>query len=207
MLIVLQPGAPGRVRDSVPSRLGALAVAVLGLGGFVWAERRSAGSSFAVQPLRGDALRRGLRRPPFFSGAAMFGALVRVPLLVQWGRGTDATTAGLSLMTMSTGWSVGGLVAGQGPEPARLPHARARGGRPHGAWATWRSRSIPTSGGSGSWWSEGAIGVGMGLLSITLVVGVQTSHRARSPRRGDVGRPLLPQHGRDPGRGRDGGDR
>ena len=62
----------------------------------------------------------------FFSGAAMFGALVHVPLLVQWGRGTDATTAGLSLMTMSTGWSVGGLFAGQVLEPARLPGARAR---------------------------------------------------------------------------------
>src|SRR4029079_6173574 len=49
----------------------------------------------------------------FFSGAAMFGALVHVPLLVQWGRGTDATTAGLSLMTMSTGWSFGWLIAGQ----------------------------------------------------------------------------------------------
>ena len=65
----------------------------------------------------------------FFSSAAMFGALVHVPLLVQWGRGTDATTAGLSLMTMSTGWSVGGLIAGQLLNRLGFRRPRARGRR------------------------------------------------------------------------------
>jgi MFS family permease len=104
----------------------------------------------------------------------MFGALVHVPLLVQWGRGTDATTAGLSLMTMSTGWSVGGLFAGQvlnrlGFRPLALGGAAlmtlgytALALKPDVDWV-------------GLMVVGGAIGVGMGLLSITLVVGVQTA--------------------------------
>ena len=104
----------------------------------------------------------------------MFGALVHVPLLVQWGRGTDATTAGLSLMTMSTGWSVGGLVAGQvlnrlgfralalaGAALMTLGYA-ALALRPDVDWG-----ALLVVG--------GAIGIGMGLLSITLVVAVQTA--------------------------------
>ena len=62
------------------------------LGGFVWAERRSTDPllpfilfsepTFTAASLAG-----------FFSCAAMFGALVHVPLLGQWGHGTSATTA------------------------------------------------------------------------------------------------------------------
>jgi MFS family permease len=171
MLAVLHPGSPGAGGIGA-GRLSALAVAAVGLAGFVRAERRS------VDPLLPLAL---LAEAPFaagsaaafFSGAAMFGALVHVPLLVQWGRGTDATTAGLALMTMSTGWSVGGLVAGQflhrigfrapalaGSVLMTLGYA-ALALRPDVDWA-----SLMVVG--------GAIGFGMGLISITLVVAVQT---------------------------------
>ena len=111
MLAVLEPGTPGQGGIGA-GRLGALAVAALGLAGFVWAERRSADPLLPFSLFRETPFAAG-SAAAFFSGAAMFGALVHVPLLVQWGRGTDATTAGLALMTMSTGWSVGGLVAGQ----------------------------------------------------------------------------------------------
>jgi EmrB/QacA subfamily drug resistance transporter len=109
----------------------------------------------------------------FFAGAAMFGALVHVPLLMQWGRGADATTAGVSLMTMSTGWSLGGLVAGQLMNTlgfwrlSLLGMAVMAAGqlalaiRPDGSWTY-----LLTVG--------GALGVGMGLASITLIVAVQT---------------------------------
>src|SRR5262245_9974890 len=97
--------------ESGPGRVGAAGLAVLTLGAFLRVER------MAPAPLLAPALFR--ERPfvaacvaSFFAGAAMFGALVHVPLLVQWGRGTDATTAGLALITMSLGWSGGGLVAG-----------------------------------------------------------------------------------------------
>jgi MFS family permease len=104
----------------------------------------------------------------------MFGALVHVPLLVQWGEGKDATTAGLSLMTMSTGWSVGGLFAGQllnrlGFRTLALAGAAlmtvgyaALAFKPDVDWA-----HLMVVG--------GATGTGMGLLSITLIVAVQTT--------------------------------
>jgi EmrB/QacA subfamily drug resistance transporter len=172
MLALLPSGARGGGSLGV-ERLGALAVAVLGLAAFVWAERRSADPllpwSLFAAPVFTAASVAG-----FFSSAAMFGALVHVPLLVQWGHGTDATTAGLSLMTMSTGWSVGGLVAGQvlnrlGYRALSLAGAAlmtmgyaALALRPDVDWGT-----LLVIG--------GATGIGMGLVSITLVVAVQTA--------------------------------
>ena len=172
MLFVLEPGSPGHGGLGA-GQLGALTVAALGLAGFVWAERRSADPLLPFSLFREMPFAAG-SAAAFFSGAAMFGALVHVPLLVQWGRGTDATTAGLSLMTMSTGWSVGGLFAGQvlnrlGFRPLALAGAAlmtlgytALALKPDVDWV-------------GLMVVGGAIGVGMGLLSITLVVGVQTA--------------------------------
>ena len=172
MLVVLQPGAPGR-SGLAAHRLGALAVAVLGLAAFVWAERRSADPllpfTLFAEPTFTAASLAG-----FFSSAAMFGALVHVPLLVQWGHGTSATTAGLSLMTMSTGWSIGGLVAGQALNRLGFRALALAGAvlmtlgyamlavRPDMDWGT-----LLVVG--------GALGIGMGLVSITLVVAVQSA--------------------------------
>jgi EmrB/QacA subfamily drug resistance transporter len=172
MLAVLQPRASGQSGVGT-ERLGALAVAVLGLAAFVWAERRSADPlvpfSLFAEPPFGAASAAG-----FFSSAAMFGALVHVPLLVQWGHGTDATTAGLSLMTMSTGWSVGGLVAGQvvnrlGFRPLALA----------GAMLMTLGYAVLALRPDMDWGAlmiiGGATGIGMGLVSITLVVAVQSA--------------------------------
>ncbi|HEX2500746.1 MAG TPA: MDR family MFS transporter [Methylomirabilota bacterium] len=172
MLVFLQPGAPGR-SGLAADRLGALAVAVLGLAAFVWAERRSADPllpfTLFAEPTFTAASLAG-----FFSSAAMFGALVHVPLLVQWGHGTSATTAGLSLMTMSTGWSIGGLVAGQALNRLGFRALALAGAvlmtlgyamlavRPDMDWGT-----LLVVG--------GALGIGMGLVSITLVVAVQSA--------------------------------
>ena len=170
MLAVLQSGAPGGVGGL---RVGALAVAVLGLAAFVWAERRSA-DPFLPFGLFAEPVFAAASVAGFFSSAAMFGALIHVPLLVQWGHGTDATTAGLSLMTMSTGWSVGGLIAGQalnrvgfralslaGAALMTLGYA-ALAVRPDIDWG-----ALLVIG--------GATGIGMGLVSITLVVAVQNA--------------------------------
>ena len=172
MLVVLQPAGPGQSGVSA-ERLGALAVAVMGLGGFVWAERRSADPLLPfilfAEPTFTAASLAG-----FFSCAAMFGALVHVPLLGQWGHGTSATTAGLSLMTMSTGWSVGGFFAGQllnrlGFRPLALTGATLMtlgyttlALRPDMDWSTLLAVG-------------GGLGIGMGLVSITLVVAVQSA--------------------------------
>jgi MFS family permease len=153
--------------------LGVLAVAVLGLAAFVWAERRSADPllpwSLFAEPVFTAASVAG-----FFSSAAMFGALVHVPLLVQWGHGTDATTAGLSLMTMSTGWSVGGLVAGQVLNRLGFRALSLAGATlmtmGYAALALWPDVDWGTLLVIG-----GATGIGMGLVSITLVVAVQSA--------------------------------
>ena len=154
-----------------PGRVGAALLGVLCLALFVWVERAS------PVPLLDPAL---FREPPFvvgcvasfFAGAAMFGALIHVPLLVQWGRGTDATTAGLALMTMSLGWSTGGILAGQlvnrlgfwwlsvlGMAAMTAGYA-GLAARPDAPW-------------SGLLLSGGAVGIGMGLSTITLIVAVQ----------------------------------
>jgi MFS family permease len=172
MLAVLQPGGTGQ-GGAGAERLGALAVAVLGLAGFAWAERRSPDPLLPFA-LFGEAPFTAASAAGFFSSAAMFGALVHVPLLLQWGHGTDATTAGLSLMTMSTGWSIGALIAGQvlnrlgfralsiaGAALMTLGYTTL-GLRPDMSWGT-----LMVVG--------GVVGVGMGLVSITLVVAVQTA--------------------------------
>jgi EmrB/QacA subfamily drug resistance transporter len=151
---------------------GLLVLATAGLGAFVLVERR------AADPLLPPGL---FREAPFavgcaasfFSGAAMFGALIHVPLLVQWGQGTDATRAGLSLMTMSTGWAAGGLAAGQVVNRV-------------GFWRlTVAGLALMTVGYGVLAWRPGLawrallgvgalVGIGMGLASITLVVAIQT---------------------------------
>src|SRR4029450_10115433 len=104
----------------------------------------------------------------------IFGRLVQLLLLLQWGPGPGAPPAGLSLMTMSTGWSVGGLVAGQILNRLGF-RALALGGA-----------GLMTLGYTGlalkadiEWTGlmvvGGALGVGMGFLSITIVVAVQTA--------------------------------
>src|SRR5262249_37407801 len=96
-----------------------------------------------------------------------------VTLLLQWGRGVDATTAGLSLITMSGGWSLGGVVAGQllnrvgfwrmatiGLLIMTAGYA-ALAARPDATFAYLRTVG-------------GTIGIGMGLSTVTLIVAVQT---------------------------------
>jgi MFS family permease len=168
----LQPegGAGSGVLGLGPALAGF--VAFVGLGTFVWLERR------ATDPLLGLAL---FREPVvavacttgFFAGAAMFGALVHVPLLAQWGRGTDATTAGVSLMTMSGGWSLGGLAAGQLVNRFGFWRLAVLG------MAVMTAGYVALALGPGADWDVlmtigGAIGVGMGLSTVTLIVAVQT---------------------------------
>jgi MFS family permease len=153
-------------------RVGALALAALALVAFVLLERRAPDPLLPLGLFRRAAFAAG-SAVAALSGAAMFGALIHVPLLVQWGRGTDATTAGISLMTMSTGWSAGGLVAGQ------LLHRT-------GFWGlAVTGLALMTVGyvGLAAWpamsWDAlllvgGVVGVGMGLASITLIVATQT---------------------------------
>jgi len=172
LFLFLQPGAAGRAGLLAPGRLGAALVGLACLAAFVRIERTSPDPLLALTLFRELPFVVGCVAG-FFSGAAMFGALVHVPILVQWGRGTDATTAGLTLMTMSGGWSFGGLVAGQlvnllgfwwlsvlGMAAMTVGYL-ALAVRPDAGWTFLLL-------------AGGGIGIGMGLSSITLIVAVQT---------------------------------
>jgi len=171
LFLFLQPGA-GRSGLLAPGRIGAALVGLACLAAFVRIERTSPDPLLALTLFRELPFVVGCVAG-FFSGAAMFGALVHVPILVQWGRGTDATTAGLTLMTMSGGWSFGGLVAGQlvnllgfwwlsvlGMAAMTVGYL-ALAVRPDAGWTFLLL-------------AGGGIGIGMGLSSITLIVAVQT---------------------------------
>jgi predicted MFS family arabinose efflux permease len=170
LLAFLQPhgGAGGLAMETAPAAL----IAAASLAAFVWLERR------APDPLLGLAI---FREPAvavactasFFAGAAMFGALVHVPLLLQWGRGHDATTAGVSLMTMSGGWSVGGFAAGQLVN--RLGFWRLGVVGMAVMTAGYVALALqPAAGWNRLLTIGGAIGIGMGLAAVTMVVAVQT---------------------------------
>jgi len=175
LFALLLPGAPGAGLGRAllqPGRAAAALGGLVCLVVFVRVERRSADPLVALDLLRERAFASG-SLAAFFSGAAMFGALVHVPLLVQWGQGTDATTAGLSLITMSTGWSLGGLAGGQLVNRLGFWSLAVLGMTvmtlgylslsiwPDQAWG-----ALLTTG--------GVIGTGMGLTSITSIVAVQT---------------------------------
>lgn len=155
-----------------PGRLWALAAAAAGLVVFARLDRLSA-DPLLPRSLLADPAVAAASGAAFLSGAAMFGALVHIPLLVQWGRGTDATTAGLALMSMSVGWSGGGLVAGQVVNRTGFRRLAVAGAALMTLGYAWLALD------PGLPWAPlvvvgGTIGVGMGLVSITLVVAVQT---------------------------------
>jgi EmrB/QacA subfamily drug resistance transporter len=155
-----------------PRRVGAAVLGVLCLGAFLRVERT------APAPLLAPALFRersfvAACAAGFFSGFAMFGALVHVPLLVQWGHGTDATTAGLSLMTMSLGWSGVGLVAGNLVNLLGFWRLSVVGMAAMAAGYTGLA-ARPDAGFLALRLAGAGVGIGMGLVAITLVLAVQT---------------------------------
>jgi EmrB/QacA subfamily drug resistance transporter len=153
------------------ARVGAAALGVLCLGVFLRVER-TAPAPLLAPALFGERPFVAACVAAFFAGFAMFGALVHVPLLVQWGRGTDATTAGLSLMTMSLGWSSGGMVAGNFVNLLGFWRLCVLGMAAMAAgYAGLAAR--PDAGFLGLSLAGGAVGIGMGLVSITLVLAVQ----------------------------------
>jgi len=172
MFAVLHPGAATAPAFLVSERVVAAAVALVCLAAFAWIETISADPLLPFGLFREAPFAAGCAAG-FFAGAAMFGALLHVPLLVQWGQGTDATTAGLALMAMSGGWSAGGLVAGYlvnrlgfwwlsvGGMALMTAGYAAFALHPDATWGVLM--------GIGA-----AVGIGMGLASITLIVAVQT---------------------------------
>jgi MFS family permease len=172
LLVFLGPGEGGGTALLGADRIATVAVAVVFLGVFAWVEQQAA-SPLLPLGLFAEAPFVAACAAGFFSGAAMFGALVHVPILLQWGQGIAATTTGLSLMLMSGGWTVGGFVAGQLVNRLGFWRLSVTGtglmlvgylGLTLGRAASWPTLMV----------IGGVIGVGMGLASITLVLAVQT---------------------------------
>lgn len=177
LFVFLQPGQAGHAAGAQPALLapGRVAAAVVSVAALVVFARLGQRSADPLLPL--GLFREAAFAVPctagFFAGAAMFGALIHVPLLVQWGQGTSATTAGLSLMAMSTGWSAGGLAAGQLVNRLGFWRLTVFGMTVMSAgYVTLATRP------DASWTAlmaiGGVIGTGMGLTAITLIVAVQT---------------------------------
>jgi EmrB/QacA subfamily drug resistance transporter len=170
LLAVLTPG--GDTGGGGLGRWVATLVALLALVAFVRVEGQAADPLLPLSLFR-ERVFVAAGVVSFLTSAAMFGALVHVPLLVQWGQGTDATTAGLSLTTMSTGWSIGALVAGQ------FMNRTGFQGLVVGGAALLTAAYVGLALAAGApWpvlmWIGGGAGLGMGMTSITLVVAVQT---------------------------------
>jgi EmrB/QacA subfamily drug resistance transporter len=179
LFAVLQPTEPG-TGIAPAGRLALGLIGVVCLAAFVAIERASPDPLLDLALFRETPVAVGCVSG-FFASAAMFGALVHVPLLVQWGQSTDATTAGVSLMTMSGGWSLGGLVAGQLLNRLGFWLLAVTGmtimTAGYAALAAWLE---------GSWGFlmaiGGVTGIGMGLVTVTVIVAVQTL--VRRERRG-----------------------
>ncbi len=172
LFVFLQPGAAGASGLLAPGRVGAAVLALGCIAVFLWIESASPDPLLPLTLFR-EASFTGACVAGFFSGVAMFGALVHVPILVQWGQGTDATTAGLSLMMMSGGWSLGGFLAGQLVNRLGFRRLGVTGmglmGGGYVGLATSPASTWPVLMMIG-----GIVGVGMGVASITLIVAVQT---------------------------------
>lgn len=172
LLVFLQPRGGAGAGLLGPGRLMAAVVGLGALAAFVRVERTSDDPLVALALFREAPFAVGCLAG-FFAGAAMFGAILHLPLLVQWGHGTDATTAGLSLMATSGGWALGSFAGGQLVNRFGFRRIAVSGmavmtagylalaWRPHG---TLRFLIAVA----------GVLGIGMGLVTITLIVAVQS---------------------------------
>ncbi|WP_127500620.1 MDR family MFS transporter [Actinoplanes solisilvae] len=96
-----------------PRVLGALALGIIGLILFVWAERRL--GEEALIPLRFFRNRTFSLTATggFIVGLAMFGGLALLPLYLQIVRGATPTESGLQLLPLTAGLMAGSIFAGQ----------------------------------------------------------------------------------------------
>ena len=109
------------------------------------------------------------------SAMGVFGAISYMPLFLQGVIGMAASRAGLVIMILSMGWTVGSLLAGRWINRFGYRFAAVAGMTFLVAGyailvAPWFSSSLVAIG-----LSAGAVGVGMGLANLTTLVAAQTS--------------------------------
>ena len=161
--------------SSLPAWLVAALAATSALAGVAfWRREQRAPEAMIPPDLWRDPLVRTANLATLGSGVVMIGVITYLPTYAQGVLGTSALTAGFALTTMSMGWPVASVAAG-------LLMVRI------GSRATARLGAVALLVGSlgfvaldrslGAGFAAGAsaaIGVGMGLLSTTFLVSVQT---------------------------------
>lgn len=153
----------------------ALGATTLGVGTlFVRRQLRSAAPLLGVDLWR-DRMILVSDAATFAGGMLMIGLITYSPTYVQGVMGYSPTVAGLTLTTMSVGWTLASLVAGR----LIVPFGPAATARVGGAVAALGGLLyLLVTAARGPWWvalASLAVGVGLGFIMTTMIVTIQSS--------------------------------
>ena len=168
-IVLLSQGA--LLSFPVAAALGAIAV---GTGAWFWRHERSAAEPMIPPALWRDRLVRTANLATLASGGVMIAVVAYLPSYAQGVLGTSALVAGFTLTTMSLGWPLASVTAGR-----MLPVLGARmlaraGGVALLTGALGLQWLGPEVGPVWAAASSGVVGIGMGLVSTTFLVAIQT---------------------------------
>lgn len=169
MLLLTEAGQWG-----LPRLLALLALTVSGLVGFLLHERRAAEPMIDLSQWR-DPLIGVANLATLSAGVMMIGLITYLPTYVQGIMGRSPLVAGFTLTSMSIGWPVASVLAGRLLVPLGA-RTTARIGGAAGLLAGALFMLMRPS--AGPLWASGAslvMGVGMGFLSTTFIVAIQSS--------------------------------
>lgn len=157
-----------------PPSLGLFAVALLGTALFLWIERRVAEPLLPLPLFRLRTVAVG-NAGGFLTGAVLFAASAYIPLFIQGVLGRSATEAGAVLTPMSLGWPAGGLIGGQILNRIGYRWMAVAGGAFMSLGFFLLTMGTETSSSSQIVLDMFLVGLGMGLISPTLVTAIQNT--------------------------------
>ena len=169
MLVLTEAG-----QWSAPRVVGLLAVSVLTLAAFLWHEGRAPEPMIDLAQWR-DRLITISNLATLTSGIMMIGLITYLPTYVQGIMGRSPLVAGFTLTSMSIGWPIASVLAGRLLVPLGA-RATARIGGLSGVIAGILFLLMRPA--LGPVWASVAslfMGVGMGFLSTTFIVAIQSS--------------------------------
>ncbi len=169
MLVLTEAGQWG-----VPRLVVLSCVSALGLAAFLWHERRAPEPMIDLAQWR-DRLIATSNLATLTSGVMMIGLITYLPTYVQGIMGQSPLVAGFTLTSMSIGWPIASVLAGRLLVPLGA-RATARIGGAAGLLAGALFVLMRPSFGP-LWASVSSLlmGVGMGFLSTTFIVAIQSS--------------------------------
>lgn len=150
-----------------------LAASALGLFLFVRQERRAPDPLMHLE-LWANPLIRYANAATLTSGIMMIGVITFLPTFVQGVLGGSALLAGFTLSVMTLGWPIASFVAGNLIVPIGV-RKLARAGGAAALAGTLLIALLAPRGPVGAGIGSFVLGIGLGLLSTTFVVAIQTS--------------------------------